>query len=103
MNKTFLSEAIKRFLSDNPHFYKRIIRYAMIILILDVILFALVFFHLFPISKEYEYNLRHFSYALGTFLVSTFFTANLSTNNPELMSKDTKDIINQNDKPCENS
>jgi len=93
MQLSFIALMIQRIKSENPEFYKKLQRIALILLAIDGGLWFFLWLGIGHLDAALHDKLNTACYALGTFLIGVFFTTTTGTKNPDLVSNDTKEAI----------
>lgn len=93
--REFVNVLVQRIKSENPAFFKKLQRIAMIVMGIAAVVYAANYLHLLPVSKDQHDKINTLCYAIGTFFLSTFLTASTTTTDPNLVSPDTKKAIEQ--------
>lgn len=89
----FVSILILRIKSEQPEFYKKLQKFAMVAIIITGIVYGVLWLNIIPIPQPLHDKLNTACYAIGTFLGGIFFTSSTGTKDPSLVSNDTKKAI----------
>ncbi len=80
--KEFVKELLQRLRSESPDFFKQLQKIAVFVMLAAAALYGLLWLDMLPVTPEQHKKLETACYAVGTFFLSTFFTAMVPAKEP---------------------